>query len=199
MSQSARGSQSAALTNVLKLLPVNPAMAETQAREILKVVPGQPNTLLLLAAAEAAQGKLDAAVETLIKLTSQDPQHQSAWRDLGDLYTALGDGPKADAAYMRHVAASVTDRAMVEAAGALYENRLPESETILRAILKAHPTDIGAIRMLAEIAAKLGHVDDAIALLNRALELTPSYEAARTDLEALLQGKTRSPESTLPV
>jgi predicted Zn-dependent protease len=195
MSEHVRGSLSAALTNLMQLLAVNPAMAETQAREILKVVPGQPDTLLLYAAALAAQNKLQEALEPLKRLVADVPQHPAAWRDLGDLYTALGDTKEADGAYMRHVQASTSDRALIEAAGALYENRLADAERILRAVLKDHPTDIGAIRMLAEIAARLERYEQAEKLLRRALQLAPSFDAARANLAIVLHRQNRSAEA----
>lgn len=195
MSEHVRGSLSAALTNLIKLLAVNPAMAEAQAREILAIIPGQPDTLLLFAAALAAQNRLTEAVEPLKRLVAAEPQHCAAWRDLGDLYTALGDAKAADEAYLRHVAASAGDRAMLEAGGALYENRLADAERLLRAVLKAHPTDIGAIRMLAEIAARLERYEQAEALLRRALQLAPNFDAARANLAIVLHRQNRSVEA----
>jgi Flp pilus assembly protein TadD len=195
MTDSVRGSLSAALTNLLQLLAVNPPLAETQAREILRVVPDQPDTLLLFAAALAAQSKLDEAVVPLKRLVDREPQHRAAWRDLGDLYTALGDGAAADEAYMHHVTASIGDRAMVEAGGALFENRLADAERLLRAVLKAHPTDIAAIRMLAEIAARLEHYEQAEKLLRRALDLAPSFDVARANLAIVLHRQNRSVEA----
>lgn len=195
MSESVRGSLSAALTNLLQLLTINPALAETQAREILSVVPGQPDTLLLFAAALAAQDKLAEAVVPLQRLTANEPQHRAAWRDLGDLYTALGDAAAADDAYLHHVTASTGDRAMVEAGGALYENRLADAERLLRAVLKAHPTDIAAIRMLAEIAARLERYEQAETLLRRALQLAPGFDAARANLAIVLHRQNRSVEA----
>jgi tetratricopeptide (TPR) repeat protein len=190
-----RGSLSAALTNLMKLLAANPALAEAQAREILRVVPDQPDTLSLFAAALAAQGKLTEAVAALARLTANEPQHLSAWRDLGDLHTAMGKAEAANTAYLRHVDASVGDRAMMEAGSALAENRLAEAETILRAILKDHPTDIGAIRMLAEIAARLERYEQAEKLLRRALQLAPGFDAARTNLATVLHRQNRSLEA----
>lgn len=190
-----RGTLATALAQLLKLLAVNPALAEVQAHEILRVVPDQPDTLLFLAAALAAQGKLQEAVAVLQRLVKNEPQHKAAWRDLGDLHTALGDPAAADEAYVHHVEASVSDRALIEAGGALYENRLSQAETILRAVLKAHPTDIGAIRMLAEVAARLERYGEAEALLRRALELAPSFDAARSNLATVLHRQNRSVEA----
>jgi tetratricopeptide (TPR) repeat protein len=195
MTEHVRGSLSAALTNLVKLLGTNPALAEVQAREILRAVPGQPDTLLMLAAALAAQDRLTEALEPLQQLVAAEPQHCAAWRDLGDVYTALGDAKAADDAYMHHVAASVGDRALIEAGGALYQNRLADAERLLRAILKAHPTDVAAIRMLAEVAIRIRRFGEAEPLLRRALALAPSFDAARANLAIALHRQNRSQEA----
>ena len=50
---------------------------------------------------------------------------------------------------------------------------------MLREHLKASPTDVAAIRMLAEVAARLGRLEDSENLLMRCLELAPGFNAAR--------------------
>jgi hypothetical protein len=45
---------------------------------------------------------------------------------------------------------------LVEAAVALNENRLHDAEPILRAHLKEDPFDVAAIRMMAELAVRIG-------------------------------------------
>ena len=59
----------------------------------------------------------------------------------------------------------------IEAALALHENRLDVAERLLKAHLKDDPFDSQAIRMLAEVAGRLGRMTIAESLLRRALEL----------------------------
>ena len=59
------------------------------------------------------------------------------------------------------------------AAAALNDNRIPEAEARLRQQLKQAPTDVVAIRMLAEVAMRLDRAEDAERLLERCLELAP--------------------------
>lgn len=66
-----------------------------------------------------------------------------------------------------------------QAALALAANRLDEAEPRLRAILRARPTEVAAIRMLAELAIRIERLADAEALLDRALDLAPGFDAAR--------------------
>jgi tetratricopeptide (TPR) repeat protein len=190
-----RGSLATALAHTRKLLAVNAAQAEAQAGEILKVVPGQPEALYLLAEALALQDKSDEAIAALKRLVARDPGHAAAWRALGDQYTLAGDGDAADGAYARHLKASVNDPALLQAAAALCDNKLPIAERMLREFLKAHPTDVGAMRMLAEVGARLGRYDDAEKLLARAVALAPSFDAARANYATILHRQNKPAEA----
>jgi tetratricopeptide (TPR) repeat protein len=186
------GSLAVALANARKLLSVKPALAEEQAREILKVIPGQADALLLLAGARTAQGDARGACTILEKLTETHPDSPAAWRALGDQYTLLEDAGAAAGAYARSIKASVHDPVLMRAAGALCENRLAVAEGILREFLKAHPTDVAAIRMLAETGTRLGRYEDAENLLARALELAPGFTPARYNYAMVLHRQLKS-------
>jgi Tfp pilus assembly protein PilF len=81
------------------------------------------------------------------------------------------------------------------AAAALASDNLAEAEPILRERLRYDPTDIAAIRMLAELAGRLGRYGDAEKLLNRALELAPDFGAARANLATVYYKQNRYPEA----
>jgi len=152
------GTLEVALEHAARLLPVDAAAAEAQAREILKAVPDQPHALRLLGAALRRQGEIEAA----------------------------------EAAYLRSVKGSVNDPDLVKAATALVENRLGVAEQALRAILMARPTDVAAIRMLAETGMRLGRYDDAENLLARCVELAPGFTAARHNYATVLYRQNKS-------
>jgi tetratricopeptide (TPR) repeat protein len=151
---------------------------------------------LELGLASAALGQGTAAIAALTRATSLNPNHAHAWRALGDALSLAGEGERADAAYSRHIRASVNDPALVAAASALCDNRLAEAEQLLRPFLKNHPTDVAAIRMLAETGARLGRFDDAENLLARCLELAPSFTAARHNYATVLYRQNK-PEQAI--
>jgi tetratricopeptide (TPR) repeat protein len=173
------GTLAVALAHAARLLAERPVMAAAQACEILRVIPDQPDALRLLGRAQSAAGDMAAAISTFKRLTGIRPGDAAAWRALADLLRLAGDAEAADAAHLKAVAASVTDPALVEAALALRDGRLAVAEQALRERLKAQPTDVAAIRMLAEVAAQLGRYEDAAVLLARCLELSPSFHEAR--------------------
>jgi predicted Zn-dependent protease len=223
------GSLATALAHAARLLPGDPALAQVQAREILKVAPDHPPALLLLGAALRGCGDASSAAEVLEPLAAAHPDHPTvqfetgyalaslgrsraavralrravelnpeqphAWRLLGDQLTLLGETTEADAAYVRHIRWSVNDPALVEAALALCDNRLAIAERLLRAFLKRFPTDVAAIRMLAETGARLGRLEDAESLLARCLELAPGFTAARRNYAAVLNRRNKPVEA----
>ena len=56
---------------------------------------------------------------------------------------------------------------LIEAAMALNDNRLDVAERLLKPHLKEDPFDVAAIRMLAELASRIGRWRDAENLLRR--------------------------------
>jgi tetratricopeptide (TPR) repeat protein len=84
---------------------------------------------------------------------------------------------------------------LLQAGAALNENRIPEAEALLRAWLKESPTDVQAIRMFAEVAARVGRYGDAEKLLSRCLELDPGFTAARQNYAVVLHRLNRPAEA----
>ena len=186
-----RGTLDVALAHTARLLSRDPGMAMEQAREILRVVPGHPRALLLLGQALAATGRRGEAIRVLREAAQRDPESADVWRALGDQLILVGDGAGADAAYAHHIRVSVNDPELRRAAIALVENNLPVAERILKPYLAQHPTDVAAIRMLAELAGRLGRNVDAENLLRRAVELAPSFAPARFNLATVLHRQNR--------
>src|ERR1700760_2871708 len=75
---------------------------------------------------------------------------------------------------------------LMEAAAAMHDNRLDVAERILKPHLKDNPFDVRAIRMLAELAARIGRLKDSETLLRRALEIDPNFTSARANLAMVL-------------
>ena len=79
---------------------------------------------------------------------------------------------------------------------AMNENRLEVAERLLKPHLKEDPFDAAAIRMLAELAARIGRWRDAENLLRRAVELAPGWTAAKANL-ALVLGRMGRPAEAM--
>lgn len=188
------GSVEEALAHAQRLLTRSPSLALEQAQEIVKVRPGEAKAHFLRGLAHAHLGQHEDAVAALRKAVELDPQGP-AWRALGDQLTLLDDAAGADAAYAQSIRASVRDPELMQAAVALCEGRLAVSEHLLRPYLREHPTDVAAIRMFAEVGARLGRFDDAEKLLARCLQLAPSFSAARHNYAIVLHRQSKSTEA----
>ena len=158
----------------------------------------QPNSAMVqlelgIALSRARQG--DEAVAALRRAVKLKPDLPQAWLALGDHFMAMDDAQGADAAYANHLRYSTRDPQLLAAANALHEQRIPEAEALLREHLKRAPTDVAAIRMLAEVAMRLGRNEDAETLLARCLELSPSFHAARQNYALALHRSNKPAEA----
>jgi tetratricopeptide (TPR) repeat protein len=146
-----------------------------------------------LALGDAGRGEeAVAALRTAVRL---QPTMADAWRTLGDHLYAMGDSAGADQAYANHVRNSTRDPRLLEPALALAEGRIAVAEPLLRSHLKQFPTDVAAIRMLAEIASRIGRYVDAENLLTRCLELAPGFKAARHNYALVLHRNNKPVEA----
>ena len=223
------GTLDAALVHAARLLDTRPLLAAEQAQEILKVVPGEPAAMLLLARAklrldaveEAGPllqslsgaepgfaiarcefglalrrlGRSGEAIASLRHAVALQPKLAPAWLALAEIYTDVGDVRSADLAYGQHIQCAARDPRMRAAGAALYDNRLPEAESLLRAQIREQPADVAALRMLAEVAARLRRYGDAEVLLRHCVSLAPSFIPARQNLALVLHRQNKPAEA----
>ncbi len=160
----------------------------------------QPNASaahLELGIARSEAGRGGDAVVALRRAVQLQPASVDAWRLLADTLDAEGDAGGADQARAHYIKAATKDPRLLEAATALVENNLPLAEARLRTHLAAHPTDVAALRMLAEVAGRLREYADAQVLLERCLDLAPSFDAARYNYAVVLNRQAK-PAAALP-
>lgn len=143
----------------------------------------------------AAAGDGEAAVAALRRAVLMMPGLAAAWRALADHLYAMDDRAGADDAYAGYLKASVRDPRLMRAGAALCEQKIAVAEGLLREHLKEHPNDVAALRMLAEVAGRIGRYADAETLLRRCLELAPNFHAARHNLALVLHRQYKESES----
>nr|WP_157034209.1 sulfotransferase [Sphingomonas sp. Y57] len=197
--QAATANLQTALDHARSLLTRDPQLAAEQAGEILKVIPGQTDAMLLLAQARNRSGDPAGALAAAERLVAEVPHHAAGWRFIASLQRAAGDDRAAQAATARELAAATSDPRLIRAGRALVTHNIPEAEALLRQALREKPTDIAAIRMLAEVAGRIGRYRDAEKLLRRALELAPEFDAARHNLALILFRQARPAEARVEV
>jgi tetratricopeptide (TPR) repeat protein len=163
------------------------AVLEALGREL----PNAVAVYLELGVARAEAGLLHEAIAALRRAVKLKPASADGWRLLADYLDADGDCAAADAARARYIKAATADPRLMAAAAALVENDLPIADARLRSHLAAYPTDVAALRMLAEVAARLRRYGDAQELLERCLNLAPSFDAARHNYAVVLNRQAK--------
>lgn len=163
-------------------LDVALGLLESLAREQPRAAP----VFLELGAALGEAGRPQDAIKAFRRALHLQPGSPDGWRLLADQLDAAGDEAGADDARARYLKAATRDPALMLAASLLIENNLPAADAKLREHLAGHPTDVAALRMLAEIAGRLRRYQDAQELLERCLALSPSFAMARYNYASVL-------------
>ena len=170
----------------------DPKEALEQLMPALRTHPDSAEVLFEYALTLSALQRGAEAVAALEKVVATMPDHPEAWRLLADHAAAVGDTDKSEAAHLRHLRCASQNPDLQKAAAAMIANKLPVAERLLKAYLKAAPTDVTAARMLAEVAVRVGRNDEAQALLEYCLELAPGFSGARYNLAILLHRTNQS-------
>ncbi len=164
----------------------NPSAALEVLEPLVRAQPNWAAAHFEYGLALGAADRGDAAIRALRKTVELWPRHPRAWRVLADHLLATGDSQGGDAAYARHIQCSAQEPVLQQSAAAMLANDIPTAERLLKSYLKQAPTDVPAIRMLAEVAMRCGRDEDAEHLLERCLELAPSFAPARYNYAVLL-------------
>ena len=149
-----------------------------------------------IAQCQGGVGRGDEAIENLRKAVAIEPKHTGAWQSLGHQLAVAGDEEGSSQAFQRHFELSTPHPELVEAVGLLREGKLAKAERIARDLLKKYPTDVSAIRVLADIGIKLAQFKDAGLLLERCLELAPDFHEARHSYAMVLL-RQQKPEAAI--
>jgi tetratricopeptide (TPR) repeat protein len=171
------------------------AAAHATLEKLAAEQPKAPYAHLELGLTRAAQNEPEAAVAALEQAVRLKPDLADAWAALATQYTLLENDTKASRALAEQIRAATREPALVEAAKAMINGKLAVAEQFLRPFLKEHPTNIAAIRMLAELGARLGRYGEAETLLARALELAPNFTAARHNYAIVLHRQNKSEQA----
>jgi tetratricopeptide (TPR) repeat protein len=184
-----------ALLGALLLKLDRPGEAETLLRRVIDQAPTFAKPHEDLGHLLVQQNRSAEALPFLERATHLDPALENAWFTLGKALAVLGRGADADQAFERCFALSPERRMMALAAEHQKEGRYGEAERLYRRVLREHPRNVDAMRLLAAIAARAGRADEAERLLERAISIAPDFLAAIIDLGRLRKEQDRFAEA----
>jgi Flp pilus assembly protein TadD len=144
------------------------------------------------------KGQYQETVEQAREVVEGDDNCAEAHRLLGMALRQLGDVEGAREAELQAIELSSLHPDIFQAIMALAEGRLNSAERLLRPFLKDHPDDAAALRLLAEVGVRTGHLDVAESFVRKALLVAPDYVRARELLDRIetiprggVEGETR--------
>jgi tetratricopeptide (TPR) repeat protein len=150
-----------------------------QLTAFIALQPNVPQGHYELGLAHYANDQLAPAESALRRAVRLDAGFVSAWRMLSEILITKGDEDGAAQAHARTHLAKDVDPALKQASELFASGRIGVAEGICREYLRLHPTDVNAIRLLADIGYKLGLMKEAVQLYERCLTLAPDYTMAR--------------------
>jgi tetratricopeptide (TPR) repeat protein len=157
---------------------------------------GSPDFLHEIAQCQGGVGRGDEAISSLRKALAIDPKHAAAWQSLGHQLAVAGDGEGSRHAFQQHFELSTPHPELIKASRLLRDGKQGKAESLVRDLLKKHPADVSAIKMLADIGVKMGQLKDAGNLLERCLELAPNFHSARHSYAIVLM-RRQEPETAI--
>ncbi len=145
--------------------------------------------------ARAALGEAGPAAAALSRATALNSNAAIAWHALGDQLAILGDRAGSEAAHARPVPGSVHDPSLLTGVRALLDGRQADAEALLGARFSLYPSDVAAVRLIANAAARLGREDEVEDLLGACIGRAARFAPVRQQLAVLLHQQHRDAEA----
>ena len=109
----------------------------------------------------ADMGRLNEAIEALQRAVAIEAKLPASWKLMGELFLVDEDEKSATEAMNQYLLTSSEEPDLIRAVNLFKAGKIPEAERLCRQFLYENPTNVTAIDLLADIAIKLGVLDDA--------------------------------------
>ncbi|MGB7347656.1 MAG: tetratricopeptide repeat protein [Pirellulaceae bacterium] len=195
--------QGVALRNLAKVLHWAGKFSEAapRARDALRILPNDPESLLVLADCLCQTDQVNEAVETYDRLLGIAPMYTRAFLPYGELLVDLEAWNKAeDILAMAVLALPAESASQIRAQyflGVTYLqlNDFRQADSLLSNVDNHYPDDLSTLLFLAQGKAGLGESNAAIEVYQRLIKLSPSDVEARNNLGVLLLNEKRIDEA----
>ncbi len=141
--------------------------------------------------AYAEAGRLTEAIAALKRAVALEPKLPASWKLMGELYLVNDDEKSSAEAINQSLLASSVEPDVIRTAELFKAGKLAQAEHLCRRFLRQNPTNVNAIRLLADIGINIGVLGDAEKLLVRCLELAPEFHVARLNYAQVLSKKEK--------
>ncbi|MEX0298569.1 MAG: tetratricopeptide repeat protein, partial [Kordiimonas sp.] len=134
-----------------------------------------------------AGSKKEQAISAFRLACNCNPALEASWRKLSELLSSNGAHEEAKQAKAQADRLTALPRELLAVSNFIHEGNLLKAEALCRRFLKANPHHIEAMRLLADLGARLGSLEEADFLLESALTFDPTNVQVRLDHIAVLR------------
>ena len=163
-----------------------PVAALPRLAALVRSQPRMPSLIWELAQAASEAGDRAQAIAALEDLTRQQPGVATGWFMLARELRAADRSDEAWRADLSGVHAASRDPELLQAATDMNAGDLDACAAMLSARLERMPRDPVGTRLLGEVHWRRGDMTEALALVERALDLAPGFDTAREFVVRLL-------------
>lgn len=165
--------------------------ARSHLDHLLQIAPDLGRAHQELAHLARDQGRMEEALLGYRQAVDCNPGLIASWQHLQKIYTEMKLVDAATrAAEQVHFLAQLPP-ILLRAKQTIHEGQVAEGEALCRTVLQKDPRNIEAMRILAEVAVRLGILEDAEFLLESAVAFAPEHQAARLDYLQVLRRRQK--------
>ena len=128
-----------------------------------------------------AQGLTSFALVAYQTACQLNPALVAGWKALVELFTSVGNAAAAKQAQMQLLRLQNLPKALVAVTDLIEQGKLFKAEALCKQFLQQSPTHAEAMRLLADIALRLGSMEEAEFLLDSAMEFNPENTQLKID------------------
>ncbi len=136
-------------------------------------------------------GDTKTALSAYERAVRSNPGLEASWRAQEDLLREAGRSAEAAQAKRQADRLAALPRELLAVTNFIHEGKYLKAEHLCRRFLQQHPRHVEGMRLLADVGARLGVLDDADFLLESAIEFEPDNIQLRLDYIQLLRKRQK--------
>ncbi len=136
-------------------------------------------------------GKASEALKAFERACLANPALEASWRAQADLLSEMGRNQESNQALFQANRLAALPKELVAVTNFIHEGKTLKAESLCRHFLKNHPHHIEAMRLLAEVGARFGILDEAEFLLESAVEFDSENIQVRLDYIQILRKRQK--------
>ena len=138
-----------------------------------------------------AQGHFETALAAFKTAAELNPALKASWQSLSELAGDLGNAELRRQSNLQLQRLERLPKTLVAVTDLIGQGRLYKAEALCKRYLRKHKTDTEGMRLLADIASRLGAMDEAEFLLESAVELSPGNPQLKIDYITVLRKRQK--------